>query len=383
VPFAIMSLVGGVLADRYSPKVLLVFTQGAGLIAVSVLVASVLGGAISLRIVYIVGFALASFEAIASPARFALLPQLLPPARLNRATAIVYGTYQLSQAAGPGIAGTLIVMSSARFEGTGGSVGVAQVTACGIAFSVTAFAYGVALLFLAGVRTMKRVATPRPAANESMPRSIAQGFATIWRGRGLRLILLVTVVTTMLVEGALRVGIPVRAEAETNGGALLLGELMSSLAIGGLIGTGLASMASVAAKTGGYLYLGGVVVLGALIAAIAATHISWLAALILCSVGLITQFLNIHAIAYAQTIISEERMGRAISVVMFARALALPAALLLGGFVAKAKLEWLFAGSGTLTSAFGIALLALGAARALSARERREGVAPAGTETVA
>jgi len=108
VPHMILSLVGGVIADRLDRVRLIQIGQLANALLVIALAALTLTGAVAPWHLYLVTFLNSAFTALTQPARTALLPSLVPRANLVNAVALNATIGQTSQIVGPALAGIAI-----------------------------------------------------------------------------------------------------------------------------------------------------------------------------------------------------------------------------------------------------------------------------------
>src|SRR5215204_1428439 len=108
LPSMAMMLFGGLLADAFDRRRLLSLTQGGQLlVSLSLLATSVLG-LVSPLTLYICAAALALFNALETPARQAIVPNLVPADDLSSALAL-NGTQRSAGAIlGPSLAGVLL-----------------------------------------------------------------------------------------------------------------------------------------------------------------------------------------------------------------------------------------------------------------------------------
>jgi MFS family permease len=107
-PVLIFGMYGGVLADRYRKRRILVLTQVAmGLLALGLGLLD-LTGAVQLWHVYALAFALGIASAIDAPARQAFVTELLGPSLLANAVGLNSATFNFARVLGPAVAGVLI-----------------------------------------------------------------------------------------------------------------------------------------------------------------------------------------------------------------------------------------------------------------------------------
>ena len=108
VPHIILSLVGGVAADRVNRLRLIQSGQVANAILVFALAALTLAGSVEIWHLYLITVLNGGFTALTQPARTAIIPGLIPREKLVNAIALNATITQTSQIGGPAIAGLAI-----------------------------------------------------------------------------------------------------------------------------------------------------------------------------------------------------------------------------------------------------------------------------------
>jgi MFS family permease len=108
VPQLVLSLVGGVIADRVDRVRMLQFAQAANAVLILALGALTLSGGVQLWHVYLVTFLNGATTALTQPARTALIPSLVPREGLVNAVAFNSTVIQLSMIVGPAVGGAMI-----------------------------------------------------------------------------------------------------------------------------------------------------------------------------------------------------------------------------------------------------------------------------------
>jgi len=107
-PVLLFGMYGGVLADRYRKRRILIFTQIAmGLLALSLGLLDA-SGAVQLWHVYALAFALGIASAIDAPVRQAFVTELVGPSLLANAVGLNSATFNFARVLGPAVAGLLI-----------------------------------------------------------------------------------------------------------------------------------------------------------------------------------------------------------------------------------------------------------------------------------
>ncbi|HJL62019.1 MAG TPA: MFS transporter, partial [Pseudomonadales bacterium] len=112
IPRALFILVGGALADRFSPRRVIMDTKILYLVLVTMLSALVISESIEMWMVYVFALLIGAVGAFAFPAQSAILPQLVDKDELQVANSVMGGTAQICFLVGPALAGGLIVILS-------------------------------------------------------------------------------------------------------------------------------------------------------------------------------------------------------------------------------------------------------------------------------
>jgi predicted MFS family arabinose efflux permease len=197
-PLAVLSILGGVWADRLPRRPIMVasdlvrlLTQG-GFALLLLLPDPALGAVLALQ--FVNGAATAFFR----PAASGLVQEAVPPAERQSATALLSGSNNLSSIVGPAIAAGLIAL-----VGNAAAVGV------------DALSFGLSALFLAGV-----VVPPRtPAPRLGLVREIGQGLGEVVRRRWVGIEILSACLFQLLPLAAFNVIGPLVADTAYAGAA--------------------------------------------------------------------------------------------------------------------------------------------------------------------
>ncbi|HUR06951.1 MAG TPA: MFS transporter, partial [Nonomuraea sp.] len=132
LPMLLFGLFGGVLADRYPKRPILIVAQS--LMAVLALVIGVLTvtGAAQVWHVYLMAFTLGLISCVEVPTRQAFVVEMVGRADLSNAIALNSSSFNLARVVGPAIAGVLIFL----FGGTGPLFLINAVTFAGVISSL-------------------------------------------------------------------------------------------------------------------------------------------------------------------------------------------------------------------------------------------------------
>jgi len=111
LPIIFCSLAGGVVADAFDRKRLMVLTQTAMLASAALLTAGTLAGMESVWPIYILSAIASAATAFDIPARQALMPTLVPPEDFPNAVSLGIIVFNVATIAGPAIAGFVLAES--------------------------------------------------------------------------------------------------------------------------------------------------------------------------------------------------------------------------------------------------------------------------------
>jgi len=109
-PFLLLSLPGGVWADRFDRKRLLIAGDAAAAVIALALAVTVSLGAAALPAIYVLAFTLACVEPVYHPAFQGLLPDTVAAPDLDRANALMQSSDNILSLAGPVLAGGLVAL---------------------------------------------------------------------------------------------------------------------------------------------------------------------------------------------------------------------------------------------------------------------------------
>lgn len=216
-PFVCFGLLGGVLADTFNRKRMIIFAQLLNVIPGFILGLLTVTGTVQVWHVYALNLVSSSLQVLSGPARQALVPSLVPVSHLMNAVTLTTMMRQGAQLIGPVLAGSLI-----QFFGVDK-------------------AYFVDALFLvpaiASVLMLRTSGQPQGARRQISLRSLVEGLEFLWHTR-VMLSLFVLDFFAVLV-GYYRPILPVFASDIFKVGAAGLGALYAAPAIGALVGSGL------------------------------------------------------------------------------------------------------------------------------------------------
>lgn len=268
IPRAAFMLVGGVLTDRFSPRLIMILNSilfTALLVLESTLVLTDL---ITLWMIYVFALVAGALDAFYFPASATMIPQIVDEKDLPSANALIQGTMQGGMFLGPVVAGGLIAILSATSaptaelaESTAPTAQVAEtiddieveapeatpaaeevdapegLRGIGIAFGINACTFLFSALTLWMMRIPKREPDPGESEEKTgMWSSIREGMTFVWQDRSLRAVFLLFGLVNFFTIGPIAIGIPYLANARFEEGAAAFGIIMSGFGGGALIG---------------------------------------------------------------------------------------------------------------------------------------------------
>jgi MFS family permease len=326
IPRAALMLIGGAVTDRVSPRKIMILTAAVRTLLVATLAAFIWKHHVEVWQIYVLSFFFGVADAFAAPAAQTLLPSLVVPEQLPAANALSQGTQQLAMLAMPAPAGIIIA-----------AFGVAS------ALSIDAISFLFIIAALLKLRDPPQVETAESDSN--MVHSILEGLRYVKNDVALRTLLLVVSVLNFCIAGPLSVGLAFLAKSEF-GSPTAFGLLVSSVAAGSLVGLLLAAARQ--QRKRGWLLLVVSVVVGICTASIGLLSQLWSLFPVLFVMSASAGFLNVHLLAWFQQRVDRAKLGRVMSVLMFASLGLMPLSLAAAGVAVQWSLRGMFAGAGAL-----------------------------------
>jgi MFS family permease len=218
VPILLFSLFGGVVADRFPKRNVLLITTTIQTISASLAAALLIAGVLQIWHLVIISVISGCGVAFSMPSRHSYVAQLVRRERLVNAVALNMAGINFARIVGPAIAGGLMTLP--RF----GAAGV---------FVLMVLMYGFVFARLVGIRNRGE---PEGASRRVAPlKSIAMGLTYV-RGNAVVFTLLALAFVPVLLGMPYQLLMPVFAEAVFDAGPGGLGLLMAASGIGALVG---------------------------------------------------------------------------------------------------------------------------------------------------
>jgi len=337
IPRAVLMLMGGVVSDRVSPRRIMLLTASTRTVLVATIGALLAARRLHPWELYFLSFGFGTADAFAMPAFQTYLPLIVEGEQLVHANSALQGTAQGMMIAGPAPAGIVVKLFGSAW-----------------AFFLDAVSFLAILAALWGLPD-----PPRPLRDPDKPKpavwhSIAEGLRFVHADPPLWALTLMVTVLNFCLAGPISVGLPLLAARKFHS-PTAFAAMLTSFAIGGILGAVLASVWKVRRK--GWLMLIGSAILGSCLAAAGILARLWLVGASLVLMGISAGLVNLHIVSWIQQRVEAAMRGRVMSVLMFASVGLVPVSLAVAGAVAQWNVRALFLLAGCAT-AFSSALAA-------------------------
>ncbi len=305
VPLLLFTLIGGVTADRYDRRHMLMASQLLQMVCALILTALVFTETVRLPYILILSFTTGLAQAFGGPAFQSLIPALVPRRTLPNAVALNSIQFNLAQSVGPLIGGMVFT-----------TLGL---VAC---FGINSASFLVVIVVL----TLLQVSPPDPAQRRPVLEELKGGLTYVGSGGALLALTVLAISTTSL-------GLPLRAFLPVFAGdPTTLSHMMTSL------GTGAVAGALVVAWLGSFERMGltllrVLVVFGALIAIFALLPVSLLSYLLLFLGGGALLIVFSLTASLVQLNVPDELRGRVMSIYLMAFRGGMPLGSLASGYL--------------------------------------------------
>lgn len=299
VPIVIFSLWGGVVADRYDRRRVMIVTQIAMTAVALGLAAITFARRETLWLLYLLNALGAAAVAFDGPSRQALIPRLVPPEDLPGALSLNLSVFQTALIGGPALAGLFIAQAGA------GTKGLATI------YLLNAVSFLAVIFALA---TMRTSGAPEPAAGKvNMSSALAEGLRFVFRTPLMVWTMGLDFLATFFA-GATAL-LPIFADQVLHVGAKGYGILAAAPAVGALAGALFLSVRPLPERQG-RIFLWAVAAYGASTIVFGLSRNFWLTLAALAGVGLADAISTVIRQTIRQFITPDRLRGRMTSINM-------------------------------------------------------------------
>jgi MFS family permease len=378
VPRALLLMPMGVVADRRSPRSMMLVSHVARALIVAAIALLAATGNASIPALAALGVLFGAADAVYMPSQQAFIPRAVDAERLPSANALLQGTYQLTSIIAPPVAGLVVAAG-----GTAIAFGVdaaSFVLAAGVVLLISGAAAGAASAragttaidapAVQGVGTTPAAAAQgnassttagvAPAEHEPFAKALVGGLRYLLEDRAIGIMLCVTLVLNFALNGPAAVGMPWLAELRFHAGATGMGLLVAGWALGGLVGTVIAG--SVKTERQGRPVLLAIAASGVSFGLVGIAGSLPVAMGLFLVGGLCIGYVNIVAVSWLQARTDPSTMGRVMSIVMLVGFGISPLSMAVAGALIDLNATALFLGAGALVVAAVVMAFALGLA---------------------
>jgi MFS family permease len=290
LPWLLFGLSSGVLVDRFDQRSLLIWTDSARAGLMAVLAVAIWTDTASVVVVYVLLFLNGLGDTVVTTASTAITPSIVAPDQLTRANARLLSTRL--------VGGSLLARPVGAWLFTRGP---------GAPFAVDAISFVIGVVLVAGLPRRGR-AVPQPTDPPVPPRRIRDGLRLLWSDAVLRVLALCIFVMNLTLCAVLAVLVLV-ARDRLGLGAGGYGLLLGSVAVGGLIGTGIVNRLLARFGTTLLLKVGLLIEAGTHLS-LALTHSRWVAGATLVVFGTHSAVWSVLTLSLRQHRIDEAARGR-------------------------------------------------------------------------
>lgn len=343
LPRAILMLVGGAVADRISPRLVMLVSDLLRFLITGTLVFAILTAQVQVWMIYALAIAFGTVSGFFLPAAEATLPRVVGRDGLEAGNSLMMIADQAAQFVGPALAGTVVALLSGAGSASGDLAGI------GVAFAIDAGTFAVSALALWLMRPI-----PGFGSDNHPLRDVADGLRYVAGHATIRILVIVIALANFLLTGPLLVGIPVLAAERLPEGAAAFGMILSGYALGNLGGMGIAGGTKRPEPvTLGWIATAIFPLFAVIYAALGMVPATWMAVALMVVAGLANGYLAIIVISSLQRIAPSNLVGRVMSLLMLAMYGLGPVSQVIAGAVLQISLPGMFiaAGAGLIVPA--------------------------------
>jgi MFS family permease len=265
LPIIFCSLVGGVVADAFDRKRLMMITQTAMLASAALLAAGTLTGMASVWPIYILSAIASAASAFDIPARQALMPTLVPPEDFPNAVSLGIIVFNVATITGPAVAGFVLAESGPA-----------------IIYGVNALSFLAVIAALIAMRTSGKPDLQIERKDALSFAALKEGLQFVWHTPIIVQTMTLDFVATFFASATLL--LPIFAQERLHVGARGYGFLAAAPAIGSVL-TALMMARLGTFQRQGRLVVYSVAVFGVATAAFGASKVYWFSLLMLMVTG--------------------------------------------------------------------------------------------------
>jgi MFS family permease len=316
VPWLLFPLISGALVDRLDRRRVMGYVDAARTALIGALGVAVLLGGASLPLMYAIFFLVGTLETLFDNASQAIIPAVVSRDRLERANSRLFAAEIVSnELAGPPLGGFLFGVAVA------------------VPFLLDAGTFAAAAALILALRGRFRPERPEGAPPTTLVAEIREGLRWLWNHRLIRTLAIMLGVFNMTLAATDAIFV-LFAQDVLGLGSFGYGVLLTSGAVGGLIGSLMADRIIVWLGSGGALQAAVLIstVVLTVVALSESAFVVWAAFLLIGMTGVVW---NVITVSFRQAVIPQDIFGRVNSVYRLLGWGGISVGALLGGFLAR------------------------------------------------
>ncbi len=317
LPVLLFSIFGGVFADRWPKRRVLLLTEAAAMLQAFLLWVLIATGTVQLWHLYVLALLLGLTNSLDTPTRQAFVVELVGREDLSNAVALNFSLSNLARIVGPGLGGIIIATSGVT-----------------VLFLLNALSFLAVLVGLALIRSHELHAQALEhrgvGERQSTWQSLREGMDYVWKTPAVVLVILV-VGLVLLFGSNFNVFLPLFATDVLHIGATGFGFLSAAIGVGSLCSALWLAWSNQRPTIRGVLI--GTLVFGVLEVVFAVLHIYLLSLVLIASVGFAETTFATLAITTLQTVAPNHLRGRVMSVYVLFFDGSVPLGYLLAGWL--------------------------------------------------
>jgi MFS family permease len=319
LPVMLLSLFGGVLADRFPKRRVLLFTQSFAMLQATVLWILVASGHIQVWEVLVLASLLGLTNSFDMPTRQAFVVEMVGREDLPNAIALNSSIFNMARVVGPGLGGLIIAF-----------LGIAPLFLLN-AISFVPVIIGLALIRMSELHALAKHSTSGETSKQSTLQSLREGLAYVVHTPSILLIIAVIGVISLFGIN-FNVILPLFATEVLHSGAMGFGFLSAAFGIGSLLSALWLAWGN--RKPSIHYLLIAALVFAVLEILFAFSHLYVLSLILIAAVGFAMIAFSANSNTALQTVTPDHLRGRVMSVYMFVFAGSIPLGNLFTGGLA-------------------------------------------------
>lgn len=338
IPRFLFILFGGALIDRYSPMRVVIIVRYAMGISQAALAIVVFSGAIEIWMLYVFAVVSGALGSFLMPAQMTMMPSILRTEELPAGNALNSSAQQVIQSVAPAVVGFILALLSGYdifAENEVAQDPARELIAYGYAFFINSGSFFISGAMMMWVRVLIDI---RARRDEVILKSIADGFAMLWRDASLRAFVIYITFSQLFTMGAQAVGQPIMAmerfqNLDIMPAAVALGLFGTASGVGAVLGSLVSGFViSPTQRWFGAVMMGLAMLRGMVLIGLGSVHDLYSILMLFACFGAFMGYTSVLFMTWMQLRVEISLLGRMMSVFMFAMMGTMPISMALAGW---------------------------------------------------